>query len=106
MYSIVYFSRAMTCCFWCWKWNMWAEWASFLSPVCAAPFGDLVSDQPPTVPGVDDVGDDLSDDLPLWHGPGPVTPYAGYSTSWAAFARLCHLPLRIASHFPEQWVEW
>ena len=68
---------------------MWAEWASFLSPLAA--LGDLAP-QLPNPPGwLQEDGDDLSDDFPLGDGPGPVMPYAGYSTSCADLARLCHL---------------
>jgi hypothetical protein len=65
----------MTCCFWCWKWNMWAEWASFLSPLLAIDFGVLPRAQLPIPPpGVVEDGEDFSDDLPLGDGPGPVIP--------------------------------
>lgn len=55
---------------------MWAEWANFLSPLLATDFGALPSAQlpMPPPPGVVDDGDDLSDDLPLGDGPGPVIP--------------------------------
>ena len=78
----VYLSIAITCCFWCWKWNMWAEWASFLSPLAADLFGGLIHP---------DEGGLFGDVLLLADGPGPVIPYAGYSTSCADFTRFCHL---------------
>ena len=94
-----YLSIAMTCCFWCWKWNMCAEWANFLSPLLAAAAAATFPGDVPQPPagGFDVDGDDFKDDLPL-DGPGPVIPYAGYSTSWAALERLCHL----MTHEPKQ----
>ena len=54
---------------------MWAEWANFLSPLLAMDLGVFPSVQLPIPPpGVVDDGDDLSDDLPLGDGPGPVIP--------------------------------
>ncbi len=53
---------------------MWAEWANFLSPLLATDLGAFPRAQPIPPPGVEDDGDDLSDDLPLGEGPGPVIP--------------------------------
>lgn len=61
---------------------MWAEWASFLSPLAADLFGGLIHP---------DEGGLFGDVLLLADGPGPVIPYAGYSTSCADFTRFCHL---------------